>query len=265
MQIVTSRDGTTIAFEQTGVGPALILVGGMFEQRALDTETARLAANPLLAQYFTVIHYDRRGRGDSGDTLPFAVAREIDDLAALIDAAGGQACLFGISSGAALAFEAALALGDKVRRLAIYEPPYNDDPEARAGWRVFRQDLTAALAEGRRADAVGLLMMLMGVPAEQLPEMQQYPMWPMWEAVAPTIAYDAAALGDEAAVPAERAARLATPTLILDGELSYPFMHASADALAQAMPHALRRTLLGQTHEVAPEALSPMLLDFFQR
>ena len=264
MQIVTSRDGTTIAFEQAGVGPALILVGGMFEQRALDTETARLAADPLLAQHFTVIHYDRRGRGDSGDTLPFAVAREIEDIAALIGAAGGQACLFGISSGAALAFEAALALGDQVRRLALYEPPYNDDPEARAAWRAFRHDLAATLAEGRHADAVGLFLQLLGVAPEQLPEMQQFPMWPLWQAVAPTIAYDAAALGDEAAVPAERAAALATPTLIADGELSYPFMHVGADALARAMPQAQRRTLAGQTHEVAPDALVPLLIEFLQ-
>src|SRR5690348_1600559 len=114
MQTVTSNDGTTIAFDRAGAGPALILVGGMFEQRAMDSETARLAALPLLAQHFTVFHYDRRGRGDSTDTQPFAVAREIEDIEALIDTAGGSAFVFGISSGAALAFEAALALGVKV-------------------------------------------------------------------------------------------------------------------------------------------------------
>ncbi len=131
MKTVTSKDGTTIAFDQSGKGPAIILVGGMFEQRAMDSETAQLAALPLLAQHFTVFHYDRRGRGDSTDTQPYAVEREIEDIEALINEAGGLAFVFGISSGAALAFEAALALGGKVKKLAMYEAPYNDDDDAR--------------------------------------------------------------------------------------------------------------------------------------
>src|SRR5206468_1277280 len=125
----------TIAFDQSGEGPALILVGGAFEQRALDTETAKLAALPLLARHFTVVHYDRRGRGDSTDTQPYSVEREIEDIEALIDEAGmseaGGAFLFGISSGAALAMEAALELGGKVKKLAIYEGPYNSNESAR--------------------------------------------------------------------------------------------------------------------------------------
>src|SRR5687768_6328103 len=141
MQTVTSKDGTTIAFDRSGQGPALILVGGMFEQRAMDSETAQLAAYQLLSEHFTVIHYDRRGRGDSTDTQPFALEREIEDIEALIDAAGGSAFVYGISSGAALAFEAACALGDKVKKLAMYEPPYNDDADARRAWREFRQQL----------------------------------------------------------------------------------------------------------------------------
>jgi pimeloyl-ACP methyl ester carboxylesterase len=263
MQTVTSNDGTTIAFDQAGAGPALILVGGMFEQRAMDSETARLAALPLLAQHFTVFHYDRRGRGDSTDTQPFAVAREIEDIEALIDTAGGSAFAFGISSGAALAFEAALALGVKVKKLALYEPPYNDDADARQAWQEFRRQLKQALAEGRRSDAVGLFMQLLGVPDEHLAEMRQYPMWPMWEAVAPTIAYDAAALGEDASVPAERAARLGLPALVLNGGASYPFMHIAATKLAAAIPNAQHRTLEGQTHEVAVEAIAPVLVEFF--
>jgi pimeloyl-ACP methyl ester carboxylesterase len=263
MRTVTSKDGTAIAFDQAGTGPALILVGGMFEQRAMDSETAKLAALPLLARHFTVYHYDRRGRGDSGDTQPFAVEREIEDIEALIEEAGGEAFLFGISSGAALALEAALALGGRVKKLALYEPPYNDDPEARQAWRQFRRQLGEALAEGRRGDAVGLFMLLLGVPAEQLDEMRQYPMWPMWEGIAPTIAYDAAALGAEAAVPAERAARLSVPALVMAGEASYPFMLVTAKALADAMPNAEYRILEGQTHEVTPEAIGPALVEFF--
>lgn len=263
MQKVTSQDGTAIAFDRAGNGPALILVGGMFEQRAMESETSKLAINPLLAQHFGVYHYDRRGRGDSTDTLPFAVEREIEDIEALIDEAGGSAFVFGISSGAALAFEAALKLGAKVKKLALYEPPYNDDPDARQAWVNFRSQLAAALAEDRRADAVGLFMMLLGVPPEGVEEMHQYPMWPMWEAIASTIAYDAAALGDEAAVPAGKAAGLGVPTLVMSGSESYPFMHASAQALAGSIPNGQYRGLEGQTHEVAPEALSPVLVEFF--
>jgi pimeloyl-ACP methyl ester carboxylesterase len=263
MRTVTSRDGTTIAFDQSGKGPALILVGGMFEQRAMDSETAQLAALPLLAEHFTVFHYDRRGRGDSTDTQPYALEREIEDIEALIEEAGGEAFVFGISSGAALAFEAALGLGGKVKKLAMYEAPYNDDADARQAWKEFRRQLKEALAEGRRGDAVGLFMMLLGMPADQLDGMRQHPMWPMWEAVAPTIAYDAAALGEDASVPTEKAASVAVPTLIMNGGASYPFMRATAMALANAMPHARHRTLEGQTHEVAAEALAPVLVEFF--
>ena len=263
MKTITSKDGTIIAFDQSGQGPALILVGGMFEQRTLDTETAQLAAHPLLAQYFTVFHYDRRGRGDSSDTQPYAVEREVDDIEAIIDEAGGSAFLFGMSSGAALAFEAALALGGKVKKLAMHEPPYNDDSAARQTWKDFRKQLQVALAAGRRGDAVALFMTLLGVPADHIEEMHQYPMWPMWEAVAPTIAYDAAVLGEEASVPTERATGMAVPALILDSGASFPFMHTTAVALAKAIPNAQHRTLEGQTHEVSPEVLAPVLVEFF--
>lgn len=265
MNTVTSKDGTTITFDHAGSGPALIFVGGMFEQRAMDSETAKAATSPLLTQDFTVYHYDRRGRGDSTDTLPFAVEREIEDIDALITAAGGSAFLFGISSGAALAFEAALQLGNKVKKLAMYEPPYNDEPDARQAWRNFRQELSTALAEGRKGDAVGLFMMLLGMPSEQLEGMRQMPMWPLLEAVAPTMAYDAAALGEEAAVPLDRAAQLTIPVLVMDGGATpFPFMRVTATALTKAMPNAQHRTLEDQTHEVAPEALVPVLVEFFK-
>ena len=265
MRTVTSKDGTTIAFDQSGQGPALILVGGLFEQRAMDSETSQLAALPLLSQHFTVFHYDRRGRGDSTDTQPYAVEREIEDIEALIDEAGGSAFVSGISSGGALAFEAALALGGKVKKLAMYEPPYNDDVVAWQAWRDLRMQLREALAEGRRGDAVGLFMMLMGMPAEHLDGMRQHPMWPMFESVAPTLAYDAAVMGEDASVPTARAARVAVPALIMDGSASeWSFMHSTAVALANAIPHAQHRTLEGQTHEVAAEALAPVLVEFFK-
>lgn len=263
MRTVTSKDGTTIAFDRSGTGPALILVGGMLEQRAMDSETAQLAALPFLTQHFSVFHYDRRGRGDSTDTQPFAVEREIEDIEALIDEAGGEAFVFGISSGGALAFEAALALGGKVKKLAIYEAPYNDDAAARQAWKAFRKQLKELLAADRRGDAVALFIMLVGATADQIEGIRQYPMWPMWEAVAPTIAYDAAALGEDASVPTGKAASLAVPALIMDGGASYPFMHITATALANAIPNAQHRTLEGQTHEVAAEAIAPVLVEFF--
>jgi pimeloyl-ACP methyl ester carboxylesterase len=264
MRTVNSKDGTRIAYDKIGEGPALILVGGMFEQRAMDSETSQLAALPLLAQHFTVFHYDRRGRGDSTDTQPYAVEREVEDIEALINEAGGSAYVFGISSGAALAVEAALALDGKVKKLAMYEPPYNDNDDGRQAWKEFRRQLKEALAEGRRGDAVGLFMMLLGVPADHLDEMHQYPMWPMWEAIAPTIAYDAAVVGEDASVPTERAASVAVPALIMVGGASqHAFMHDTAKALAKAIPHAQYRTLEGQTHEVAAEAIAPVLVEFF--
>ena len=264
MNKVTSKDGTTIAFDKSGEGPALILVGGAFEQRVFDSETAKLASQPLLTQHFTVYHYDRRGRGESTDTQPYAVEREIEDIEVLINEAGGPAYLFGISSGAALALEAALKLGGKVKKLAMYEAPYNDDDTARQAWRDYRKKLDELLAADRRGDAVILLMMLVGMPEEHIPEVKQYPFWPMFETIAPTLAYDAAALGDDASVPTERATALTVPTLVMDGSKSYPFMHETAVALANAIPNGQHRTLEGQTHEVSAEALAPVLVDFFK-
>ncbi len=263
MKTITSKDGTTIAFDQYGSGPAVIFIHGAVQYRAFDQGMVQLAE--LLAPHFTVINYDRRGRGDSGDTQPFVLEREIEDIEALIDSVGGSAYLYGISSGAALALEAALKLGAKVKKLAMYEPPYNDDPDARKAWVNYTTQLNQAIAEGRKGDAMGLFMMLVGMPAEALEGMRQDPMWPLFEAVAPTLAYDAAALGEESAVPAKRAAKVAASTLLMTGSETYPFMHTAADALTAAIPNAQRRTLEGQSHEVASDVLAPVLIEFFKK
>ncbi len=263
MKSVKSADGTTIAFDQLGKGPVLILVGGALEHRTMDLETAQLA--PVLAQHFTVLHYDRRGRGESTDMLPYAVEREIEDIDSLITEAGSPAFIFGISSGAALAMEAAIKLGEKVKKLAMYEAPYNDEEAARQAWRAYRKQLADVLAQGRRGDALALFMMLVGMPADHLDTVRQHPLWPMWEAVAPTLAYDAAIMGEDASVPSEKAAHVAVPTLVMDGSASFPFMHGTATALANAIPNAEHRTLEGQTHEVAVSALAPVLVEFFNR
>lgn len=266
MKTITSQDGTTIAFDQVGQGPTVILVDGALQYRAFDQGMAQLA--DLLSPHFTVIHYDRRGRGDSTDNtsdLSQALAREIEDIEALIDYAGGSAALYGISSGAALALEAAVHLGGKVSKLAMYEPPYNDDENGRQTWKQYTKQLNETLVAGRKGDAVALFMMLVGAPPDQVEGMRQHPLWPMWESVAPTLAYDHIAdLGEDASVPTERASQVTVPTLVLSGSESFPFMHTTAMALAGAIPNAQYRTLEGQTHDVAADVLAPVLIEFFQ-
>jgi pimeloyl-ACP methyl ester carboxylesterase len=263
MKTVTSKDGTTIAFDQSGHGPVVILVDGALQYRAFDQGMKELA--DLLSKHFTVYHYDRRGRGDSTDTQTYELAREIEDIEALIDEAGGSAFLYGISSGAALAFEAALALKVKVKKLVMYEPPYNDEANARKFWKEYTQKLRELVATGRKGDAVGLFMMLVGMPAEHLEGMRQNPMWPLWEAVGPSLLYDAVAMGEDASIPTKRAARIAVPTLVMDGGGSeWSFMHTTAVALAEAIPNAQHRTVEGQTHEVDSKVLAPVLIEFFE-
>jgi pimeloyl-ACP methyl ester carboxylesterase len=261
---VMSKDGTQIAYEKKGAGPAVILVDGALCYRSFGPMQG-LAE--LLAPHFTVYVYDRRGRGDSSNGKPYALDREIEDIDALIQKAGGSAFLFGTSSGGSLVLEAALKLGKKISKLAMYEAPYNSGQAARQQWKEYRQQLTQALAADRRGDAVGLFMQLVGTPADQINGMRQAPVWPMFEAVAPTLAYDAAALGDDRSAPLERASRLSVPALVMDGgaNLTFmPFMHESATALAESIPHAQHRTLDGQTHDVNMNVLAPVLIEFFQ-
>ena len=261
MNIVDSADGTKIAYDSKGGGPALILVDGAMCTRSSGAKPELVR---LLARHFTVYSYDRRGRGDSGDALPYAPGQEIEDIEALIDDAGGTAYLFGHSSGACLVLEAALKLGGKVAGIALYDPPYNDDPAARQAWREYIRQLTAALADGRRGDAVALFMNYVGMPDSQIDGMRQTPFWPAAEAIAPTLAYDhAGVIGEDVSVPTGRAARVLAPALVMDGDAGIPFMHDTAGTLSQAMPHARHRTLEGQTHDMNPEVLAPVLVEFF--
>jgi pimeloyl-ACP methyl ester carboxylesterase len=260
MNQVISKDGTSIAFDRSGKGPAVILVGGAFQHRAIDPQTAQLAA--LLAQHYTVFHYDRRGRGNSSDTHPYAIEREIEDLEALINEAGGSAFVFGMSSGGVLALYAA-ARGLAITKMALYEPPFNSgDEPARQAAEHYTRELRALLTEGRRGDAVTLAMTTWGAPAEAVAGMRQTPIWPLFESVAPTLAYDNAIMGD-GSVPTERLASLTVPTLVMDGGASPAFMHNAAQAVAHALPNAKLRTLEGQTHDVTPEVLAPVLVEFF--
>ena len=261
MNTLSSPDGTTIAYDEQGEGPALILVDGALtvHSSGSGSELAK-----LLAPYFTVYGFDRRGRGESGDTRPYAVGREIDDIEALIDRAGGSAFLYGHSSGGPLAMQAAIRLGSRVSKIAMYEPPYNNDPGAQESWSQYLRQLNQALAEGRRGDAVALFMRFVGTPAEQVARLRRAPFWPGMEAVAPTLAYDhAAILGEPWSVPTELAAHVSVPALVMAGDASLPFMPDAARALSQAIPRGQLRTLEGQTHEVNPAALAPVLVEFF--
>ena len=262
MNMLTSPDGTTIAYDQQGDGQALILVNG-----ALTVHSAGSGAElaKLLAPHFTVYGFDRRGRGASGDTLPYAVNREIDDIEALIDCAGGtQAFLYGHSSGGPLAMRAAIRLGSKVSKIAMYEPPYNNDPGAQESWSQYLRQLREALAEGRRGDAVALFMRFVGMPAGQIEGMRRAPFWPAMEAVAPTLAYDhAAILGEPWSAPTKLAARVSVAALVMAGDASLPFMPGTARVLSQAIPRGQLRMLEGQPHEVSPGVLAPVLVEFF--
>jgi pimeloyl-ACP methyl ester carboxylesterase len=257
---VISKDGTAIAFDQSGSGPAVMLVGGAFQFRAFDQRTGQIAA--LLSKHFTVYHYDRRGRGDSSATPPYAVEREIEDLGALIKAAGGSAHVFGHSSGAVLALYAA-AHGLAIPKLALYEAPFTNAGDRESTREMaYTKELTTLLAEGRRGDAAALAMTYFGTPADAIAGMRQSPAWPMFEAVAPTLAYDNAIMGD-GIVPTTQFASIRVPTLVMDGGASPEFMHNAANAIASALPNAQRRTLAGQTHGVDPEVLVRVLDAFF--
>jgi pimeloyl-ACP methyl ester carboxylesterase len=265
MSAITSKDGTTIAYEKRGTGPALVLVDGALTYRGFGP-LQKLAE--LLSPHFTVYTFDRRGRGESSNSKPYSVDREIEDIEALIDAAGGSASIYGISSGACLALEAAIKLGYKARKIALYEPPYNSLDGAAQAWKDYRKQLADFLAAGRRGDAVALFMQFVGTPAEQVNGMRSSPVWPMFEAVAPTLAYDAEAMGSNRLAPVDRAAGVSMPALVMDGgaNLAYmPFMHDTATRLVKAIPHAQQRTLEGQTHDVNPEVLAPVLEEFFAK
>jgi pimeloyl-ACP methyl ester carboxylesterase len=264
MDQVPSKDGTPIAYDRLGSGPAVILVGGAFVDRS---ENAPLATE--LAKRFTVYNYDRRGRGDSGDTLPYAVEREIEDLEALISEAGGSAHLYGISSGGALALEAAAA-GVAVDKLAVYEVPYNMADDGPQRQREYVEQLGAFLAEGLRGDAAELFMRTAGASEEMIEGAKNSPMWPGLEAIAHTLAYDAACMGN-GQPPTARLARITRPTLVSTGGGSPDsfvggggdFFGKAADAIAASIPQAERQTIEGQTHMVDPKALAPVLERFF--
>ena len=254
---VTSADGTPIAFEQTGAGAPVILVGGAFNDR---TTVAGLAE--VLSGDFTAIAYDRRGRGDSGDSSSYAFEREIEDIAALIAHVGGSASVFGHSSGAVLALEAA-AFGLPIEKLVAYEPPYATPDHPRDD---VAEKVRAQIASGDRDGAVATFLTVAGTPPEMIEGMKQAPVWGWFTALAHTLPYDLTICGPGARARADHLARISAPTLVIGGGASPEALQAGARAAASAVPGARYETLAGQDHGVLqnPETLRDLLVDFLK-
>jgi len=266
MKTVTSKDGTKIAFDQIGDGPVVILVDSALADRTL---CAKLAT--LLSKEFTVINYDRRGRGDSTDTQPYAVEREVEDIEALIDAAGGSAFIFGSSSGAVLALEAANKLTAKVKKQVLYEPPFLVDDSRAPISDGFLGQIKELLAGDKRSDALKLFFSTaMGIPGIFILMMRLMPSWSKSKSVAHTLPYDLAIMGDTQRGKPLSASRWATanmPTLVLTGGKSEVFFHKAGNALAEVLPNAQHRILKDQHHGsvvMSPNVVASEMTQFFK-
>jgi len=276
METVTSKDGTTIAYDKSGEGPVLILVMGALGFRS--HEMMYELVNPL-SEHFTVINYDRRGRGDSTDTPPYDVQREVEDIEALIDAEGGSAYLYGLSSGAVLALEVASKLPTKVTKAALYEPPLILDDSRPPIPADYVEQLNAAIAAGNPGGAVEIFMtkavlipeefveyMKNPPPGASFGEGAKPPTWAEMEAVAHTLPYDGVIVREVTAgnpLPAGKWASATSQVVVITGENSEPFFHNGAKALKESLPNAETSVLAGQNHAVSPAAIAPVLIEFF--
>ncbi|MFB4307775.1 alpha/beta fold hydrolase [Actinomadura sp. GTD37] len=258
----TSADGTVLAYSAWGEGEPIIIIDGATAHRAATPENAATAE--LLAGEFHVVNYDRRGRGESGDTAPYAVEREIEDLTAVIEQAGGggPATVFGWSSGGHLALNAAQA-GAPVARLALFEPPVIADGSHPPLPPDYVERLDAAVAAGRPGDAVELfLTAVAGLPGDAVREMRGSDFWPALEAVAPTIAYDGRNVGDTMSGRPLRGDlwdKVGVPVLVLHGQDTWPHLAAGAKALAEHLPTAGLKAVPGENHSTTPAVLAPVL------
>jgi len=259
MQTIRSADGTTLAYDVYGRGPALIYITGAscFRNFMPVVQDAK-----AFAKEFTVYNYDRRGRGDSTDTPPYAIAREVEDLAALIDAAGGKANLYGHSSGAVLALEAALCLGDQVEKVVMYDPAYVHDAAEQAQYARLSQQVHALLQKGNHAQAMKTFLAGIGMPKAFVYLLPFIPGWKTMRALAPTLAYDIALTRE--LPPVARAAQVTVPVQIVIGEKSPASIHSTARQLVDAIPGATFVQLARQDHMVSAKALLPVLVNFLK-
>lgn len=262
MPTVTSRDGTTIGYDRKGNGPVIIFVAGATQYRAVDETTPGMADD--LSDRFTIINYDRRGRGESSDIAPYAVQREIEDIEALIDVAGGRAGLYGMSSGAVLALEAGVALGDKVTGVLLYEPPV--DPERPAAEAWTRHAKMVDLSAKGDADAMMVdFMSGVGMPPEAVQGFRNSPAWAGYADVGLTLEHDYRIMAEavDGDRPPARWQDIQVPVLVVNGDASFPFIEPGAAWVAAAVPGARRKVLPGQSHQFDPKVLGPVIADFF--
>lgn len=253
---VTSADGTRIAFDRLGDGPPVVVVSGIFCHRPITQALAE-----QLARRHTVINYDRRGRGQSGDTAPYDVEREVDDLGSLIAEVGGAASVYGHSSGAGLALRAA-ARGLPIDRLVLHEPPYGpDDDESVRSTRELAEGIRSALAEDRRADAIKLFLADSGMPPEMVDALSAEP---GMQAVAPTMVYDLEVMGDfdGGRIPEDLVRAVDVPTLVIAGGASPEFFRTTANRIAELLPHGALTVLEGQDHGAPADAVAPVVAGF---
>jgi len=256
MPKVTSRDGTVIAYDKKGEGPVLIVVLGALNKRGSGKKYAE-----ALKETFMVVNYDRRGRGDSTEVLPYSTDKEVEDIEALIDELGGKAYLYGHSSGSVLVLKAAQKLGDKVAGIAVYELPYNGESEGLKQHDEYAKTLRAALAAEERGEAVSLFVKSVGVTDNQINAMKKLPMWKGLTAMAPTLAYDTIALMEEYSTL--DVSDVQASALVMYGGDSPAFMGETATRLSEALPHATLEKLEGQWHDVKAEAIAPLLIAKF--
>ncbi|HEX6236376.1 MAG TPA: alpha/beta hydrolase [Acidimicrobiales bacterium] len=257
---VTSTDGTRIAYDRLGDGPPVVVVSGMF----CDRQTTQALAERL-AEHHTVYNYDRRGRGESGHTPPYAVEREVEDLAALIAEAGGTASVYGHSSGAGLALHAA-ASELPITRLVLHEPPYGaDDEDSKRSARELAENVRVALDEDRPADAIALFFESAGMPPEMVEPMSGDP---EMQSVAPTMVHDFEIMGDATrggTIPEELVEAVKVPTLVIAGGASPDFFRDTAARLAELLPDSTHTVLDGHDHGAPAEVVAPVVADFLSR
>ncbi|HET7274100.1 MAG TPA: alpha/beta hydrolase [Longimicrobiaceae bacterium] len=260
MKTIQSKDGTTLAYDIYGSGPALIYIAGASCFRSFMPVVQDAKA---FAKEFTVYNYDRRGRGDSSDTQPYAIEREVEDIEALIDAAGGKANLYGHSSGAVLALEAALDLGgDRVDKVVMYDPPYVHDEAERSEYGKLSQQVRDLLRVGKNARAMTTFLKGIGMPKLFVYLVRLMPGWRTMAALAPTLAYDIALTRN--LPPVVRAARITVPVQLIVGEKSPAGIHDVANQLVKAIPGATFIQLAGQGHMAGAKAILPVLAGFLK-
>lgn len=259
MNTAKSKDGTILAYDIYGRGPALIYITGAICFRKFHPVVQDAK---VFSTEFTVYSYDRRGRGDSGNTLPYALEREIEDIEAMIDIAGGKAYLYGHSSGAVLALEAVLRLKGKVLKAVLYDAPYVSNETEKSNYEKLGESVRSLLSRGKNAAALKAFLKGIGMPKLFVLLLPLFPGWRKMKALAPTLAYDIALTRD--LPPLERAARVSLPVHIVVGEKSPASMSELGGELAQAIPGARFSRLAGQDHMVSARVLLPLLASFLK-